>query len=362
MRHGAISAGDALPGTWLPKSVQVHGVFGLSHLFRPVISSNLRSLRIHHSLVTQIPTLAAPNLTALARIWLAETYLRESAELAFPQAFVPDMNPRIRSLTLTGLPRYSMGPLIRKILAFLDLVHKQEQDIARATGPSRRSPHVLSGLRHFRLDFDRDLYHELGLQTATSNIDVDARALMTPAADEFSFFSASWDSPGPGSSNDSTIVATSKPSSAADSNVTESGRLRHYPLAGSQGDSVKYHGQWNGDDPDGDPLEFDVRVWVGSGVLGPHVAVNAYMRNLANQTLRSAVCPASPGHVVAGVPPGSYIFSDAWDAIFACPPDVRKPTAAECRMHDVADEIRKYRARNRAAGRGNWSGKLELGL
>src|SRR5690606_27746963 len=75
-----------------------------------------------------------------------------------------------------------------------------------------------------------------------------------------------------------------------------------------EGDYVVHTGRWRGNIS-------RARVWVGSGVPGPHPAVNAYMGLVRRASLRKVVGSASPAHVKAGAPPGSLLFLDAWEAI-----------------------------------------------
>ncbi len=353
---GVLSRGETtvLPG-WLSKPAQVKAVLGISHLLRPLISSNLRSLSIHHSLVTQIPTLVAQNVSTMSALWLSETFLRPRAELAFPQPFMPDMNPRIQFLALTNLPRYSTGPLIVKLITFLDLAHKQEQDIAQATGSSRRSPSVLSGLRHIRLEFEAKPSLDSIRLANTDEIDAGALMRMDPAANQFSFFGGGWDSSPTATIPSRPGRSPSEQTSIAKGADLDSGRLGHHPFPGAQGEYVQHSGQWHG-------KVFTIPVWVGPGTPGPHDAVNEYMRNLEVPALRTNVRPVSPGQILAGVPAGSYVFNAAWAAIFSCP-DMRRPTWDELEgMRDVVSEIQQYRARTKTTGRGYWTGRLELVL
>ncbi|KAF4977555.1 hypothetical protein FZEAL_5926 [Fusarium zealandicum] len=175
-----VPASRAASQAW-PRSTRLFGFFS-AYTLRPVFSSNLRVVRLHHSVVTQIPTLEIDDLSTMARLLIAETSILSRSEKAFPQAFVPDMNPRIKSLTLTRIPRRSCGPLINKLVNLLKLLSTQERKIFDAT--SRHGPGTLAGLRHLRLEFEPDPYEE-GFSTAE---DLDAEELMNSGDGGFSFF------------------------------------------------------------------------------------------------------------------------------------------------------------------------------
>ncbi|KAL2257795.1 hypothetical protein VTK26DRAFT_9163 [Humicola hyalothermophila] len=399
---------EAASRSWPLSKYSLSGILGSAHVFRPVISPNLQVLRIHHSLVTQLLSLEAENVTAMSNWWLAETYLLPRAELAYPVPFVPDMNPRLQSLVLTQIPRYSTGPLIEKLINFLKLASIQERTIHEIkVANRRRGPMLLLGLRHLRLEFQHDPREALENDPGDED-DLDpAEALDT--SKEFSFFGDSgWSS---------TRLRTDKPPASAmasppvvntprsapeprdtNQNNNQSGRLERFPSpeaeTGQQRHSPSEHRTctwtWNATD-------ITVPVWIGpAGHLDPddndgnrhHTpAVREYARLLrSDPRLRADPVPASPSHVAAGVPPGSYVFSAAWDAIVLAPPaasspsspsllrpsplqsptgtstsirtaaappcvpELREPTRAELRgMRDVVAAIKEYRARTRAA-------------
>jgi len=372
---------------WLSQATRVGGVLGASHIFRPVVASNLRSLRIHHSLVTLTPTLKSDTTSAMTNLWLAESFLGAKARVAFPQGFVPDMNPRLNALTLTHVPRYSTGPLIEKLTQFLHLAHKQERAIQQATLSSRHGPSLLCGLRRLRLEFDPDPAEELTTLTDQSGLDLDAGALLDSGADDdFSFFGGSnWGGISTQTTGTPTTISKMQASTTDHNRSTSQGAIHsihypettllpHYPLPNTQGESVAHTGTWNGN-------VFAIPVWVGSGALGPHAAVNEYMRRLADRALRRDVRPATPGQVAAGVPAGSYVFDAAWAAIFSWE-GVRAPESAELeamRRRDVVQAIRNYRTRTRTEyemarrrkllgiadegpEHGHWTGRLQIVL
>ncbi|KAK1460090.1 hypothetical protein CMEL01_03089 [Colletotrichum melonis] len=326
-----------------PKNVTLRGALGCAHVFRPVFSSNLRVLRIHHSFVTQIPTLETDGLSTMARLWLAETVVRERSQMAFPQTFEPDMNPRLTSLTLTKIPRRSNGPLIDKLVHFLTLVGLQEHAIRKTASQSssRRSPVLLHGLRHLRLEFEADPIEDTAGFSAAD--DLDAEELLNMGEGEgFSFF-------GDERRPQLRPEATRKKQATAGDEVTThhtqpaTVRLSAFPYSDIQGMSIPYRDTWGGS-------QFDRTIWVGDGMLGSNRhAVNEYMKLVTNPLLRSRVGPATPAHVKAGVPEGVLIFHAAWDAI-VMPPELKPPRAAELHgMRDVLEAIKAFRIETRAA-------------
>lgn len=307
---------------WIPPKTAVSGMLGAAHMLRPVFLSNLHALRIHHSLVTKLLTIESDGLPVMPRLWMAETFLYPKAKLAFPQAFVANMNPRIRSLTLTQVPRYSTGSLIKELVAFLDLAAAQGRAISDAWPKTRMGTKMLPGLQHIGFEFEHDPRQEL--------------EEMGNSGEQFSFFAESgWGSNG---NNQPPIrESPSEPDAGAGfgpETTPKSGRLKRYPFNLAEG-------------RDGEYLLIDDRtkVWIGSGILGPHPAVNEYMRALVNPSLHRRVEPASPGHIVAGVAPGVAIFGEAWNSMLKPPQgQMRRATKADLLgMRDVLAAIKLYR-------------------
>lgn len=375
---------------WLSKSTYLLGFSGGSYLFRPVISSNLRVLKIHHSLVTNTPTVACRSTDVLTKLWLAETFLRERLDLAYPQTFVPDMNPRLYSLTLCMIPRYSTGAVTERLINFLKLAARQEQMIekVRAVMPLRGPP-VLQGLRHIQLEFQPAADDELvGLEDEIE--DLDAGALLSQGVEDFSFFSESaWDvsSPSvPSNTKKQPPVASSatRPPGAegVDGHHTRTPapeKLDCAPFNQSNGEHITITVR-PADGPDQEALT--VPVWIGPGVVGPGnpPAVNEYMRNLCDPACvgPGGVMAATTCHVAAGVPPGSLIFRRAWNRMLlpaAGEETIKRPARAELRgMRDVLAGLKEFRrgARERFAetvGAGeqgqeheHWRGRLVVAL
>ncbi|GKT76597.1 leucine rich repeat domain containing protein [Colletotrichum tofieldiae] len=324
-----------------PGNIKLRGALGCAHVFRPVVSSNLRVLRIHHSLVTQIPTLEADGLSTMARLWLAETAIRERSERAFPPAFEPDMNPRLTSLTLTKIPRRSIGPLIDKLLHFLKLMGLQEYAIqGTAHSLSRRSPVLLRGLRHLHLEFEADPIEDpTGFSTVE---DLDAEGLMNMDSGEgFSFFGDERPR-----SRTSAEAASKKQATEGDGlsvrhpKVT-AGRLAGFPYSEVDAEHMRYIDTWG-------ERQTNREVWVGTGIPGTNHAINEYMKLVLHPSLRSRVGPATPAHVKAGVPEGALLFHAAWDAI-VMPLELKPPRTTELHgMRDVLEAVKKFRVETRA--------------
>ncbi|KAF3361039.1 hypothetical protein VdG1_01048 [Verticillium dahliae VDG1] len=367
------------PGAW-PKGTKMYGILGSAHAFRPVFSSNLEALRIHHSFVTQIPTLETTGMSTMARLWFAETMIRDFSETAYPQAFVPDMNPRLTSLTLTKIPRRSVGPLTSKLTHFLRLAALQEQaigDTSPSTRRRRRSPAVLRGIRHIRLEFETDPVED---PAGWSNEDdLDANRLMDMGVEEgFSFFQDENIVPKPKLPPRPMVAAphmtsafetsAAVPSSAG---TGPSARLKHEPYTLNTSEYISHTLRWAGE-------PYEARVWIGNGIPGPSAAINAYMTALCDPTMRTGIVgPATPAHVKAGVPAGVLLFYAAWNAIVV-PKAARTPSKAEVHnMHDVITALKAHRLKTRAAyetardrastDKGAaaephlfWSGKLEV--
>ncbi|PHH59004.1 hypothetical protein CDD82_2583 [Ophiocordyceps australis] len=304
-----------------PRHASLLAMIGATHLFRPVWSSNLRSLRIHHSLVTQLPTLQAAALSPLARLYLAETLILPRVQAAYPHdAFIPAMNPRLTSLTLTCIPRRSAGPLIASLIDFVHLLAVEEAAMRDASlDPSCRHARLLTGLTHLTLEFEPDA------------MDQDQG---------FSFFH-----PEPRL----TLAAHSTPS--------------------VHGSSMP--------DPDTDHVMCDVGshaavpVWIGPRHAHASSLLRQYRRNALHQDLRDAVSPATRAQVEAGAPRASLIFQKAWCAT-VMPPVLDAPAPAELEaMRDVLAELKASRASARARYQASqprrpgeplyfWTGRLQV--
>ncbi|KAH6620656.1 hypothetical protein B0J18DRAFT_430348 [Chaetomium sp. MPI-SDFR-AT-0129] len=359
---------EGAPPSWLSKA-SMSGTLGWAHTFRPVFSSNLQMLRIHHSFVTRVLSLELEGVPPLAAAWLAETQLLPRADIAYPEVFVPDMNPRIQSLVLTRIPRCSTGPLIERLIAFLKLASVQERAIQDIGSDSRHAPMTLLGLRHIRLEFEPDFRDELQSVSDLVKVDFDAAVRMEDDSNGFSFFGNSgW------SSSPSAVAGPSRPTQTAENAVpsppdlhntpetqptTETGlepepevvpepsdlpqpaevslprppsyyaeatiptaTRTNQPLPHSPHE--KHTWSWNGN-------RQSTQVWVGPSItaiqgasnhhdisLKPAIREYAWLLHTHPHLHRDPV-PASPCHISAGVPPGELVFSAAWESIL-CPP------------------------------------------
>lgn len=379
-RHISVWQGKA---PYLSKAATLYALPGAAYLFRPVISSNLRVLKVHHSLVTNTPTLESRSTGELTNLWVAETYMRERLDLAYPQTYVPDMNPRLYSLTISMIPRYSTGIVAHRLINFLRLTALQEQAIeaTRALLPFRGPP-VLQGLRHIRLEFEPDAEDELD-SLDNGNDELDSEALLEQEGEAFSFFSESaW---GPSPSTVKSSVKNQMVEAAGSGDVgnikvkvssTAEEKIDNYPFNKAKEEQVSFTLNPGGDNDQAPKL---VSVWVGSGIISPEnpPAVNEYMRSVCHAANREDVCPATPCHVSAGVPAGSFIYGRAWDSIMlpAANAELRLPTKAELRgMEDVVARVKAFRlesrrefaaldaGRRKLGGHEYWRGRLELVL
>lgn len=374
----------ATAARWLRERSALYGFPGAAYLFRPVFQSNLRVLKIHHSLVTNVPTLSCGTGRVLENTWLSEKVFCKQNDLAFPQRFIPDMNPRLYSLTLSHIPRHSTGVVIDRLIHLLKLATIQEQEIDRTRADvPHRGPPVLHGLRHIRLEFEPDARDELA--SIVNGEDV------SEAMNAFASFSeTAWDSPSSRSSPHTGSSKSSTHPSSAPPRPLEAPRPppSEEQLTGGPYDQL-FDKQYCKVGPHGpssvaSSVGILVPVWIGTGVISPTnpPAINAYMRILAADArgkLLHDYAPASPSHVAAGVPSGSYIFWRAWDQILVPPPQnfLCTPTMAELRgMKDVLEEIKTFRSETRKeyhAGLANsngidmrygghryWKGSLEI--
>ena len=323
------------PQLW-PGAAKLCGILGAAHIFRPVYSSNLGDLRIHHSLVTHIPTLDFEGASALSQLYIAESAILPRVDEAFPQTFIPDMNPRLESLTLTCVPRRSLGPLITRLISFLKCLSEQEraiQDVSLVAS-SRRGPGILKGLRHLRFEFEPDPMAD----GFTGSEDLDAEELLNSGEQGFSFFGNEWTGKvaavaetGSGSRG----VANSSPEDTkgkGDEDTPNSDRIDE--------EFLTYHGKWN-------DQEFSIPVWVGK-TSAMSCTLKEYRRLAVEQNVRDNVGPATPAQLLAGAPSDSYVFQTAW-TLAIMPKEIEAPTTTELAgMKDVLEELKRYRLDCRA--------------
>ncbi|KAI1214380.1 uncharacterized protein F4807DRAFT_468294 [Annulohypoxylon truncatum] len=344
------------------KDVKILGFPGSAPLFRPLISSAIRSLRVHHSLVTQVPSVSIEQYSSASTARLAEEHMFRNIQRSYPLAFTPDTNPRITSLTLTRIPARSTGPVIDRLIQFLQLASAQQKAIKNAQALFRgRGSSVLRGLRHIRLELEPEFSERVDVISTSGDIDFDK--LLDPADDDFSqdttsFFDNEDVSFGITSRSSKTGAKPHEPTPDTKEYAKwTSGRLKSYPY--SEIDSeymtqfVDATQSWSGN-------VYSAPVWIGPGVITPHAAVNEYMWNLQDPNLRNDIGPVTPNHVAAGVPPLTYIFHAAWEAmIMPRNNTIREAAKSSTRFKDVATAIKEYRVRTRGTD-DHWDGKLEL--
>ncbi|RYP45082.1 hypothetical protein DL768_008513 [Monosporascus sp. mg162] len=307
-----------------------------------------------------VPTLIAEGLPVPTARRLAESAFYRNIRRAYPQAFTPDMNPRLSSLTLTNIPSRSIGPVIEQLVLFLKLMSTQQKAIrdARAVFSGHRQP-LLNGLRYLRFEMEAEFSDDLS--TLSSGGEVDFDALLDPGNESFSdetlnFFEE--ESGGVTSRKRSGLPVYgrsnsqfNKPELYAD--FASGHRLKTWPYSSYDAEYISLH------EPNlttSSPVE----VWIGTGRIGLHAAVNEYMWNLQDPNLRINIGPATPDHVAAGVPPFSYIFYGAWDAI-VFPKDLQSALRASMSLPfcDVATAIKEYRLGTKGTSE-HWEGKIEL--
>ncbi|KAF4963573.1 hypothetical protein FSARC_8443 [Fusarium sarcochroum] len=309
-------------GVW-PRTAKLYGFFA-AHTLRPVFSSNLRVVRLHHSVVTRIPTLELEGLSTMARLYISESSILPRAEKAFPEAFVPDMNPRITSLTLTRIPRRSSGPLVDKLVSFLKLLSTQERAIFDAS--SRRGPSVLAGLRHLRLEFEQDPYGE----DSSIAEDIDAEELLNSGDTGFSFFGDGAAEP---RSTRETADSARRPGSTNSS--PSQGGLGQYELGYLEIDILL------------DEKPTKTQVWIGPKESDNPV-IQDYRKLALHNQIRDHVGPAIPAQVLAGVPSSALVFHTAW-CMAIMPPKIKEPVRTELEgMQDVLAELKRFRLDGRA--------------
>lgn len=350
-------------GKHWPKTARLYGCVGAAYVFRPVFSCNIRSLRIHHSLVTNIPTLTVDGLSNLACLFLAETQILARADRAYSEPFVPDMNPRIEFITLTCVPRRSSGPLIERLVKFLRLLSIQERDIklARQTGASVRPFGILKGLRRLRLEFEPDTNEE-GVSAAE---ELDPAELLRSGEPRFSFFQT----------ESSTITSPpAKPKGIGKTFDTSNGLisevLKNPQLSGRDNNEfVSYDCHWN-------EQVVQVWVWAGSAAADTNPGIKDYRRLVLEENVRGGVGPVTPAQILAGAPNRALIFHTAW-RLAIMPRQFRDPSLAELTgMQDVLAALKAYRRAGRdrlallrqneakpgsvPAGEEFWTGQLEV--
>jgi hypothetical protein len=162
------------------------------------VSHRLQCLRVHHSIITHTPTLLTKgefHISESHRMKLSEKDYAEEEMVYWPKYWNPDLNPRIETLTLTDVPRWSEGLVIKRIVEVLRIAANQESLIAKAMPiNARRGWHMLPGLRCLRLEFVPIVRKE-SLTSPSISANSDADVFARESANDFSFFDQVIDSP-----------------------------------------------------------------------------------------------------------------------------------------------------------------------
>ncbi|PNP44180.1 hypothetical protein THARTR1_11071 [Trichoderma harzianum] len=336
----------------ISESVKLYGFSGLSQVFRPVWSSNLRSLRIHHSVVTNIPTVRIPDLGDIEQIYFAEKRILPGLDWAYSLAFLPDMNPRLQSLTLTHVPRQSFGPLVHKLTFFLRLLGLQEQVLSimskAEASRSRRPLQLVSGLRYLALEME-SMRNEPS--DRSSPLELDAEELMTSGETPFSFFDESAPQPQPQPPKDPHSRSIEIWSYILPKAPFRNNRVHQVEEIGHE--AAEYHSPAA---PNGyPPRDLSKEKWIRyrESVKSPVVAVwagNTWSPSPVIQKYRSLVLeygvyeglgPTTIHHTRAGAPVERFIFQQTW--LYAALPQrlERPPTIPTPVYEDVAAELRR---------------------
>lgn len=117
-------------------------------------------LRIHHSVVTNCPTIipsGRSNGWRRAHLWKAETvYGPGQNNTPGCTVFFPSENHRLRDLTLTGIPTISYGFILTAIQEFLSDAANQEAHLRASAPTARRALAQLPGLRKLTLELVKE--------------------------------------------------------------------------------------------------------------------------------------------------------------------------------------------------------------
>ncbi|PNP39896.1 hypothetical protein TGAMA5MH_08162 [Trichoderma gamsii] len=318
-------------------AIQLDGFSGLSHIFRPVWSSNLRSLRIHHSLVTNIPTLRCSRYSSNECTYLAEMQIHPRLKLAYPLAFVPDMNPRLESLTLTCTPRHSFGPLVQTLISFLQQLGLQESYVTETNKAEESRPgkplRLVHGLRNLTFEMEPE---SLGMD--------EAEDLMTFDETQYSFF----DSPveeAPLSPRPQLDLWTCPNRSQLKSPLPTVQPWDAYNPLPRSPDRDHMKDQWVLHRPE--DSSSDIVVWAGNPESTNDV-VKSYNYLVINCGLKEGVGPVNLTQQKAGAPSECLIFHTVW-LYASLPQRIQPPQAAalqdeiKSKSKDVAATLRRLR-------------------
>jgi hypothetical protein len=164
-------------------------------LIKREFSPVLASLRIHHSIVTLVPTITAKTSDLVPSSYKPE-YLKQAEALGQNlrskgnTSFIPMENCSIKCLTLTGIPTKSYGFTIGRLKNFLRAASDQEKYLTGLQGgTSRRAPQLLKGLKTLKLEFlPEDSSSPFSPIGGSISGDRDADAFLEESMGDFSFF------------------------------------------------------------------------------------------------------------------------------------------------------------------------------
>ncbi|KAL7943794.1 hypothetical protein V8C42DRAFT_328461 [Trichoderma barbatum] len=333
------------PNICTSSSIKMYGFSGLSQIFRPAWCSNLRSLRIHHSFVTNIPTLKIPGYGAIECMHLAEKQLLPGLDWAYSLGFLPGMNPRLQSLTLTCVPRHSFGPLVRRLTFFLRLLGLQEHTIstmnkAEASNPGR-PVRMVSGLRHLTLEM------ELEPRELISPLELDAEELMASGDVPFSFFYSPDEKPPPKMPHILHIWSQVNPK-APILPPDEIGHdiAAHYSPAVLPGHAQRDLSKEKWIRYRETLVSPFVAVWAGN-TWSTSPVIKMYCQLVLEHGVYDDLGPVTIHHTRAGAPAGCLIFRKTW--LFAALPQSLEmpPIAPPPAFEDVAAELQRRRVSTR---------------
>ncbi|KAN0106837.1 hypothetical protein V8E51_009713 [Hyaloscypha variabilis] len=173
--------------------------------------ARIEHLRIHHSLITCIPTIVQGHVDLRytpQHLHKAEKFGDLELQSA---AFSPLNNYRLKSLTLTDIPLKSTGPTINRLITFIRACARQEAILlsASTSGPrkTRHSPRLLPGLRKLRLEFLHARSDSEDTGPSVSG-DQDADEFQAQSQGDFSFFADEKVTSPIGSSRRSSLFST----------------------------------------------------------------------------------------------------------------------------------------------------------
>lgn len=323
-------------------AMQLDGFSGMSHIFRPVWSSNLRSLRIHHSLVTNIPTLRCSRYSSIECAYLAEMQIRPRLNLAYPLAFVPDMNPRLESLTLTCVPRHSFGPLVETLISFLQQLGLQESYVTEITKAEASRPGkslcLVRGLRNLTLEMEPK-----SLDTC------DAEELMTFDETQYSFFDSPMEE-APLSPRPHLDLWSCPDISRLKSPLPTVQPWEAYNPMPRTSDGGTMKDQWVMHRPE-DGGSDKIVVWAGNPEA-PNAVVQLYNYLVIKCGLKEGAGPVNLTQQKAGAPCECLIFHTVW-LYASLPQRIHPPQAAtlqdeiKSKSKDVAATLRQLRVPTR---------------